>query len=83
MSLWLLFIASILFYYSVWQKNNFVYAILGILTAILYVVYNILYFSPVGAISQTVLAIMSLVGLITNIIKHKKQLKLNKSKGEI
>ena len=66
-------IASIMFYYSVWQKNEYVYKILGIITALLYVVYNILYFSPVGAISQAVLAIMSTVGLIITIVKNKKK----------
>ena len=68
-------IASLMFYYSVWQKNNFVYKILGILTALMYMVYNILYSSPVGAISQGVLALISTIGLIIYIIEKIKEKK--------
>lgn len=64
-------LASLIFYYSVWQKNNLVYKILGASATIFYILYNIMYKSYFGVISQSVLFIIALVGLILYIFELK------------
>ena len=68
-------IASLLFYYSVWQKNTLIYRIIGVITTVFYVVFNIMYNSWFGAVAQTVLLVLSLIGLITYIVEMCKNKK--------
>lgn len=56
--------ASLIFFYSVWQKNNLVYRYSGILTAILYAIYNLVYLSVFGVICQLCLMVIGVIGVI-------------------
>ncbi len=71
-------IASIMLYFSVWQKNTLVYRILGVIITIFYVVYNIMYKSFFGAIAQSVLLVVSIVGLVIYVIELEKTNKTTK-----
>ena len=57
-------IATMLYTYSVWQKNIKVYKILGIPVGIIWIIYNIYIFSIFGIILETVLAISAIIGYI-------------------
>ena len=57
-------IATMLYTYSVWQKNTKVYKILGIPVGIIWIIYNIYIFSIFGIILEVVLAISAIVGYI-------------------
>lgn len=73
-------IASVLFYFSVWQKNTLVYRVLGVITTIFYVLYNVMYKSWFGAIAQSVLLMLSIIGLIMYIVEVAKRAKSNQFK---
>ena len=66
-------IASLLFYFSIWQKNTFIYRLLGVVATIFYVLYNIMYKSWFGALAQSVLLIISIIGLILYIKEISKK----------
>lgn len=57
-------IATMLYTYSVWQKNTKIYKSLGILIGIMWIVYNIYIFSIFGIILEVVLAISSIIGYV-------------------
>lgn len=57
-------IATMLYTYSVWQKNTKVYKLLGIPIGIMWIIYNIYIFSIFGIILEVVLAISSIIGYI-------------------
>lgn len=57
-------LATMLYTYSVWQKNTKVYKALGIPIGIMWLIYNISIFSVFGIILESVLAISSVIGYI-------------------
>lgn len=57
-------IATMLYTYSVWQKNTKIYKTLGIPIGIMWIIYNIYIFSIFGIILEVVLAISSIIGYI-------------------
>lgn len=57
-------IATMLYTYSVWQKNTKVYKLLGMPIGIMWIIYNIYIFSIFGIILEVVLAISSIIGYI-------------------
>lgn len=57
-------IATMLYTYSVWQKNTKIYKALGIPIGIMWIIYNIYIFSIFGIILEVVLAISSIIGYI-------------------
>ena len=57
-------VATMLYTYSVWQKNTKVYKALGIPIGVLWIVYNVYIFSIFGIILEVVLAISSIIGYI-------------------
>lgn len=57
-------IATMLYTYSVWQKNTKVYKMLGIPVGIIWIIYNIYIFSIFGIILEAVLTISAIVGYI-------------------
>lgn len=63
--------ATMLYTYSVWQKNTKRYKILGIPVGIIWIIYNIYIFSIFGIILETVLAISAIIGYI----KENKKIK--------
>lgn len=62
-------IATILFTYSIWQDNIKHYRYLAIPISLMWIVYNYCYFSIIGVISECVLLIFEILG----IIKHNKK----------
>ena len=65
-------VATVLFTYSVWQKNYSIYLILGPLVSILWIIYNIFVFSILGIILETVLFIVIAIKLIFYFVKNKQ-----------
>ncbi len=63
--------ATMLYTYSVWQKNTKVYKILGIPVGIFWIVYNFYIFSIFGIILETILCVSAIVGYI----REKKQIR--------
>ena len=57
-------IATMLYTYSVWQKNTKIYKILGIPVGIIWIIYNIYIFSIFGIILETILAVSAIIGYI-------------------
>lgn len=57
-------VASMLYTYSVWQKNAKFYKILGIPIGIISIIYNIYIFSIFGIILEAVLLISSIIGYV-------------------
>ena len=60
-------VATILYTYSVWQKNTRVYKLLGMPIEAIWVAYNIYIFSIFGLILESILAIATVVGYIREI----------------
>lgn len=71
-------IATILYTYSIWQKNIRKYKFIGIITGVLFVIYNIYVRSIFGIIAEFILALCSLNGYIID-LKSNKTIKCNKS----
>lgn len=64
-------IATLLYTYSIWQSNTKIYKLLGIITGILFVIYNIYIKSIFGIIAEFILTICSLHGYIID-LKNRK-----------
>ncbi len=64
--------ATMLYTYSVWQKDTKTYKLLGIPIGILWIAYNIYIFSIFGIILETILLICSISGYILEIKSHHK-----------
>lgn len=62
-------IATILYTYSIWQKNIRKYKLIGIITGILFVTYNIYVQSIFGIIAEFILTLCSLNGYIIDLKK--------------
>lgn len=67
-------VATMLYTYSVWQKNTKTYKALGILIGALWIIYNIYIFSIFGIILEVILAISSITGFIR---ENKKEDTMN------
>ncbi len=61
--------ATMLYTYSVWQKNTKTYKVLGIPISIMWLIYNIYIFSIFGIILELVLEISAIVGYIKEVKK--------------
>ncbi len=57
-------IATMIYTYSVWQKNTKVYKILGLPVGVFWIIYNIYIFSIFGIILEVILFIAALVGCV-------------------
>lgn len=68
-----------LFLYSVWQKNNLIYKILGIITCAIFAVYNGLYRSWFGMAVEVALIVVDFVAVIKFAIEAKKKRKAEKA----
>lgn len=64
-------VATMLYTYSVWQKNTKVYKILGLPGAVLWITYNIYIGSIFGLILEIILGIATVIGCIRE-FKEKK-----------
>lgn len=65
-------VATMLYTYSVWQKNTKIYKILGIPVGIIWIIYNIYIFSVFGIILEVVLCGSSIIGYIKETKKCKE-----------
>lgn len=70
-------IASLIYTFSVWQKNNKIYRLLGIPVILISLCDSIYIKSIFGVILQTVVLITSIAGFITSVIKERTQLLTN------
>lgn len=57
-------VATMLYTFSVWQKNTKVYKLLGIPIEAIWIIYNIYIFSIFGIILESILAISTVVGYL-------------------
>ena len=56
--------ATMLYTFSVWQKNTKVYKLLGIPIEIIWIIYNIYIFSVFGIVLESILAVSTVVGYL-------------------
>ncbi|MCL2383496.1 MAG: YgjV family protein [Oscillospiraceae bacterium] len=63
--------ATSLFTYSIWQKNNMVYRVLGIPVSLLWISYSFYIDSLFGMILESVILICAIVGIV--LIRKKKE----------
>lgn len=61
-------IATIIYTYSIWQKNTKIYKILGLPTGILSIIYYIYIFSIFGIVLESILTLSSIIGYIKEIM---------------
>lgn len=64
-------VATMLYTFSVWQKNTKVYKLLGMPIEAIWIIYNIYIFSIFGIILESILAISTVIGCIRE-FKEKK-----------
>lgn len=57
-------VATMLYTFSVWQKNTKTYKLLGIPIEAIWIIYNIYIFSIFGIILESVLAVSTIVGYL-------------------
>lgn len=67
-------LATMLYTFSVWQKNTKVYKLLGMPIEAIWIIYNIYIFSIFGIILESILAISTVVGYLRE-INEKKRIK--------
>lgn len=56
--------ATMVYTYSVWQKNTKVYKLLGVLVSILWLIYDIYIFSVFAIVLESILLISVIIGLL-------------------
>ena len=69
----IIIIASIGFNYAIWQDNPYVYRIFGVSVSLVWLTYDIFYFTILQMISDVVLFIIKLTGMIKLFRDRKKQ----------
>ena len=69
-------VATMLYTFSVWQKNTRLYKLLGIPVETIGIIYNIYIFSVFGIILESILAISAVVGYLRE-LNEKKYVKNN------
>ena len=70
---YLAIVATVLYTFSIWQKNLYVYRFLAVLGSIFWLSYNITYFSILGMICETCLLIFEITGVILLFTKKNKK----------
>ena len=69
---WLAFLTTMIFTISIWQKNIFIYRLLGIFVSIGWIIYNFLLNSVFGWTLESILLIFVIAGLITYLRNQKR-----------
>jgi len=72
-------VATMLYTYSIWQKNTRIYKVLGVLVSIVGIIYNIYIFSIFGIILEAITSISAIIGYIR---EYKSKKLINKNKEE-
>ena len=65
------YFATTTFTISIWQKNPFVYRLLGVLVGIFWIIYNVVVESFMGVTLESVLLVFVIIGLVTYCRKMK------------
>lgn len=71
---YLAIVATVIYTYSIWQKNLYVYRYLAVLGSIFWISYNIIYLSLVGLICEICLLIFEIVGIF---MLYKKKINVD------
>ena len=71
-------VAGMIYAYSIWQKNDKVYDVLGIFACVFLIIYNVFIGSLFGVIMETILMLWIILATFTNVsvsfkIKKKKK----------
>lgn len=66
--------ATMLYTYSIWQKNTKIYKLLGIPTGILWMLYNTYIMSIFGVVLESIVLICSIIGYVLEIKKINRNL---------
>jgi len=61
---WFAFFATAVFMISIWQKNVFVYRLLGVLVGVFWITYNVVVDSLFGVILESALSVFVIVGVV-------------------
>lgn len=69
---WFAMISMVIYAVSVWQRNVFIYRVLGIFVAIFWMLYCVYEQNLVGVIFETCLFIASIIGIFLYIKNNKK-----------
>ncbi len=69
-------LATMLFTFSIWQKNTLVYNVLGIFVSMTWIIYDAFIWSPFAIVCEICMMTFMIVTLIIKLMKRKKE-KLN------
>ena len=69
-------VATLIYTYSIWQKNLFVYRYLAVIGSVFWIIYNIIYFSLFGLICESCLLVFEFIGIIMLHIKTRREVKV-------
>lgn len=72
------YFATLTFTVSIWQKNGFIYRLLGIFVGIFWIIYNVAVVNFMDITLESALLLFVILGFITY-IKNQKKLKIKKS----
>ena len=64
-------VATLITTFAIWQKNVKYYKFFGIISSLLWILYNVFVFSVVGIVLESIIFIFSIIGYIKE-IKTKK-----------
>ena len=67
----LAYIATVIFVVSIWQKNQFIYRLMGIPMLILWTIYQIVIANVAGIFFESAILISAIIGLISYIKSNK------------
>lgn len=70
-------IATLIYTFSVWQKNTMVYKICGVPTSLFWIVYNVFINSILGIILESLIVVFAILGLCLDLYKNTKKSQLN------
>ena len=68
-------IATIIYTYSIWQRNTRVYKILGIPVSLIWIIYNIYIRSIFGIILEIFLVVVEIIGVIRERVDNNDRIK--------
>lgn len=66
-------VTTMVYTYSIWQKDTSIYKILGIVVSILSITYSVYIFSVCGALLEAIMLVSAIVGIIRSLNKKTKK----------
>ena len=70
---WFALVATLIFVFSIWQKNVFFYRFLGIFVSIAWLIYQAALSSLFGVIFEGIILMVTIAGVIHYVVKHKRK----------